>query len=320
MADEIVVRNHSDLVQKVAREIARDSPKLADLGPEELERLARLVVVEGLRDELKNQVELEKINYAAERETFLAAASRTGSKHTRRAYASALKRLDAWAASKDLAVLVMKPRDADDYAKSLSAGGCASASVRRDINAASSFFTWLERRHESIRNPFRGTKARPAQKAAKEIDLPSEAELKVILRALPPKLRAAAVVMASRGLRVGALPGLKLRAGRFTTFSKGKEFSGELPPEALKAIKAAGLGAQPFVDTTASRLADSFRYTVEKLYAAGKLSALYSVHDLRHYYATKQYEASPDMYRLKSLLGHASIQVTEKYLKGLKIL
>lgn len=315
MADEIVARNHADLVQKVARRIARYSPKLADLEPAALERLAKVVVVEGLRDELKIQVELEKIDYRAEREAFLTTASRTKSEHTEKAYGAALDRLDTWAATKGLAVLVMKPKHADDYAYALSAEGRASASVRRDIAAASAFFTWLERRHDSIRNPFRGTKARPQARAKKTVAVPSADELAAILAELPPRIRAASVVMASRGLRVGALPSLAIRGGRFTTRSKGKDLAGELPAEALAALK--GLGAKPFANLTIGQIADSFRYVTGKLFKAGKLAARYSVHDLRHFYALGQYREKPDLYRLKTLLGHASIQVTETYLRGL---
>ena len=132
---------------------------------------------------------------------------------------------------------------------------------------------------------------------------------------LPPRTRAAAVVMATRGLRVGALPELSIRGGRFITRSKGKDLSGELPPQALAAVK--GLGSKPFVKLTAAQLADSFRYATGKLFKAGKLSTRYSVHDLRHYYAMDEYRARQDLYRLKTLLGHASIGVTEAYLQGL---
>jgi site-specific recombinase XerD len=313
-----VKENGNGMVRELAARIARESPDLADLSPKQLEVLAKAVVFDDLKNGLKRRADLARIDYQSERKTFLAVAGRTRSPHTRRAYSAALDRLDTWAEAREFAVLEIKPKDADDYAYSLRVGDRASASVRRDLAAASSFFTWLERRHESIRNPFRGSKARPEQKAKKEIALPSEAELKIILESLPPIVRAAAVVMASRGLRVGALPGLKLRAGRFTTISKGKRLSGELPVEALVAIKKTGLGAQPFANTSAAKLADSFRYTVEKL--AGKLAARYSVHDLRHLYAVRQYQASPDIYKLKNLLGHASIQVTERYLKGLEVL
>lgn len=285
------------------------------MDPWQLTALAKAVVVDNLKADLKRRAELAGIDYQGERKTFLTVAGRSKSLHTRRAYSAALDRLDTWAVTRTLAVLEMKPLHADDYAYSLATEGRAPASVRRDIAAASSFFSWLERRYESIRNHFRGTKARPQPRPRKPIDVLKAEDLAPTLAELPPRMRAAVVVMASRGLRVGALPGLSIRAGRFMTRSKGKDLSGELPSEALAALK--GLGAKPFADLTAAKLADAFRYATGKLFKSGKLKACYSVHDLRHFYALQEYRARPDLYRLKTLLGHASIGVTEAYLKGL---
>ncbi len=307
--------NDSADIRQLVRQIVRESPQLADLSKEQLEVLARAVVVDNMKEDLARRVELAKIDYQAERATFLKNAGRTRSPHTERAYRAALDKLEAWAATKGLAVLEMGFKDADDYAYSLSAEGRAAASVNRDIAVASAFFSWIERRHDSIRNPFRGTKARPKPEAKRDFAVPPEAGLSAILAQLHGPIRAAAVVMATRGLRVGALPGLSIRDGRFITTSKGKKISGDLPPEALKALK--GLGAKPFADMTETRIADQFRYAVEKLFKAGELKAVYSVHDLRHYYAIQQYRADKDIYRLKGLLGHASIGVTERYLRSI---
>jgi len=82
MADAIIERRHGDHVPEIARRIARRAPKLADLGTKELKRLVPVVVAEGLRDELRAAVRVEKIDYHAERELFIARASRTGSART----------------------------------------------------------------------------------------------------------------------------------------------------------------------------------------------------------------------------------------------
>jgi hypothetical protein len=58
-----------------------------------------------------------------------------------------------------------------------------------DTPAASSFLTWMERRHASLRNPFRGTKARPVKAARRAAAYPSADELAVILDALAPETR-----------------------------------------------------------------------------------------------------------------------------------
>jgi integrase len=212
----------------------------------------------------------------------------------------------------------MKPKDADDFAYALAAEGRASASVRRDIAAASSFFAFIERRYDAIRNPFRGTKARPEGKAKRAAAYPSEAEAAVILNTLAPEARAAAAVMLFRGLRVGALLSLSIRGGRFMARSKGKDISGALPAEALAAIRAAGLDSRrPFAGTTETKLADAIRKRTAKLAEAGTISAAYSAHDFRHLYAVTEYRKDRDLYQVSKFLGHASIQVTEDYLRGL---
>ena len=51
---------------------------------------------------------------------------------------------------------------------------------------------------------------------------------------------------------------------------------------------------------------------------AGRLDARYSVHDLRHAFAVRFYAGSGhDLYATKQALGHASVAVTERYLRSL---
>jgi site-specific recombinase XerD len=51
--------------------------------------------------------------------------------------------------------------------------------------------------------------------------------------------------------------------------------------------------------------------------ARGKLKAKYSVHDLRHAFAVTLYGQTHDIYQVKQALGHASVSVTEGYLRSL---
>jgi hypothetical protein len=72
-----------------------------------------------------------------------------------------------------------------------------------------------------------------------------------------------------------------------------------------------------FAETTATRLSDSIRKRAIDLSDLEKLVAPYSAHDLRHLYAVTEYRKDRDIYRVSKLLGRASIQVTETYLRGL---
>jgi len=308
-------------VHDMAQRIAMEAPTLAHLNNEQLEQIAQIVMTQRLTAELHNAVNLAGIDYSAERETFLNNAGRTGSKHTRRSYSKALERLETYASRAHITPLELTPARADDFIYSIK-GTAAANSIRRDIAACSSFFTWLERRHEGIKNPFRGTKARPVSNTEKVLTIPkTTAEVKKIIAALPENEAAAVSVMAFRGLRIGALPGLDITGERFKTTSKGKTITGTLPQNVLSAIKAADFPdkRRPFSNDTPEALARRIEYHIDKLHKAGKIATAYSCHDFRHFYAITEYKKDHDIKRLQSLLFHAGIQITEKYLRSLNI-
>ena len=306
------------LVKTVARRIAEDSPRLADLGEEELEKLARVVVAESLKDDLRREADLARIDYLAERDRYLQRASRTGSRHTLRSYRTALERLEAWCSKEGISPLELTPALADDFIESEKAAGGSPATVQLRVAAASSFWTWLERRHVELRNPFRGTRSRPAKKARRTLAVPSDLEVRILEAEAEPELQAAIVMMGQGGLRVGALPGLSITGNRWHSTTKGKEQSGKVPEEAREAITRAGLPLRsPFAGLTAAAIADRFRRLAIKLHGAGKLQARYSVHDLRHAFAVRLYEATKDVYAVEKALGHANVSVTETYLRSL---
>jgi integrase len=261
------------------------------------------------------QAALSGINYQNEKETFLASAGKTDSPHTRTAYRAALCRLDAWAAGRGAAVHELSAAQSDDFIYSLKTGGRSNASTRLDAAACSSFFTFLERRHNTVKNPFRGTKARPEKKAAKETIIPTKTEVDVILYHLPPSDALAASLAAFRGLRAGALPELRITGNRFTSRSKGKDIAGELPPEVVKRLGP--LQKRPFAGTKANTLEHRIARTIARLAKAGKVGAPYSCHDLRHFYAVTEYRKDRDIYRLKgSVVFYEGLHLVNDVAKG----
>lgn len=318
MADAFIEHRHGDLVRDVARTIAKEAPRLSDLGEAELEKLARVVVAESLRDELKAAVQLEKIDYPSERARFLARASRTGSTHTTKAYRTALQRLEAWSSRQGVPVLELTPAQADDWIESEKGQGRAPSSVRLSVSGVSAFWTWLERRDAELRNPFRGTRSRPVNKPRRKLAVPTPQEIELLQAFAAPPLRAAIVAMARMGLRVGGLPGLSIYGERWTTTTKGQEQSGQVPDDVRKELERAGLPLRsPFAQLTASQIADRFRLLVGRLLKAGQVQERYSVHDLRHAFAVGLYQACHDVYQVKTALGHSSVSATERYLRSL---
>lgn len=131
-------------------------------------------------------------------------------------------------------------------------------------------------------------------------------------------LRAIIVVLSEFGLRAGALPTLSITGERYICTTKGREQSGKVPEAVRRAIMRAGLPLRaPFAERTVGQIEDALRYLSGKLHLEGKITARYSAHDLRHAFALRFYRATRDVYAVKVALGHATVQVTENYLKGL---
>jgi site-specific recombinase XerC len=308
---------------EMALRIKREAPTLADLAPDQLEMIAKLVMTQRLAAELNSAVNIAGIDWRKERETFL---SDTRSEHTSRAYAAALDRLEAWAGREGLNPLELSPGKADAFIRELKTEARAAASTRRDIAAVSAFYTWLERYHAAIKNPVRGTRIRPPNENKKETVIPTAKDYAVIMSGVPTVERAILAVLSLRGLRAGALPTLERKGEKYHGKSKGKllmegQTAGiTLPAAALDAIKAAGLDIKkPFAWTNANAIERRINYRIGKLHKAGAIAAPYSCHDLRHYFAVQEYEKDKDIVRVSKLLNHANVSITQNYLRGLGV-
>ena len=312
-------------VQDMAVRIAREAPTLADLAPDQLEQIARMVMAQRLTRELDAAANLAGIDWQKEKAVFLANAGQ--SEHTRRGYKNAIARLDAWAARHNANPLELTPAQADDFIYSLRNEKSektgienSPATVRTAAAAVSSFYTFLHRRHSAVDNPFRGTRARPKEKAVRALAVPSDKEVKIILKELPPPEAAAVSIMAGLGLRAGALPTLEKRGDRYRVTSKGKSFNVDLATEMIRRVTAAGFSLRaPFVGKTANSIELAVAYHIKKLYLAGKLAAAYSCHDFRHYAASREYKKDKDIKRVRDFLHHSSISITERYLRSLGV-
>lgn len=307
-------------IDAVVKQYLNGKLTLDELTPEQLKIIIQAVQIDDLKKDFSRKADLAQIDYEQERETFINNAGKTASKNTKITYSRSINLLEAWARKKGISILEMKPKDADDFIYSMLADKISPYTIHLNISACSSFFSFIERRYDFIRNPFRGTKARPKKKSVRALNVPTDAEISRIITTLKNPYKAATVIMIEQGLRVGALETMIIRDDRYTAFSKGKEISGVLTNESLKAIRKAKLDKkQPFRIITTEKIKDHFKYIAKKLHRSGQVSAIFSVHDLRHAFAIKHYTQDKDIYRLKEQLHHASIQVTENYLKGLKI-
>jgi site-specific recombinase XerD len=269
-----------------------------------------MVIVKELRDDLKRAADAERVDFPAERDRFLGTLH---SPHTARLYRRGLDRLETYAASRGVPVVSLTGAIVDDWIGHEQKGRAAAATVRAYTAAGSAWFTWLERRNDTVRNPFRGTRAMPARKSVRTLAVPSAEEVAAMLAAADPTMRAAIVVMSRCGLRVGALPSLTVRGGRWNATSKGKEVNGPCPADVIKALEPLGL-RNPFEGLSAGGIAMRFRRLMVKT------GGPYSVHDLRHYCAVQAYQEGHDIYAVSRLLNHSGVAVTQTYLRSLALL
>src|SRR5208283_4117926 len=241
----------SFIAERIA-EIAESLPELEELSPEAATQIMRLAVVDELKDQVRRRVAAERLDWEAERATFI---SDKVSPRTRVVYDRALALLEAWMATHKLTPSDITPREADDFIRELRGrqgrqGKPSDAdTVRLVVSVCSSFFTFLERRDATIRNPFRGTKIRP-RSTWPVATIPTREELAILIEEAHPVLAAALAVAAETGLRVGAFPALSIREeGRYWTISKAKQVVGSDPlsKEAKRMIHVARLDPQqPF--------------------------------------------------------------------------
>lgn len=310
-------------------------------------RLLQAVAVDELKEEIKKSKIINSYDYEELKLHFLNMFS---SKETRKAYNAALKKLEEFIfpqaarsgkneseIKKALSykIFSLSPLEADLFIESLNKK-YSSLTVIRDTGAVSSFYAFFERLTQNkILNPLRGTRSRPKKKAlcrgrffASEIVTPEkllavESDIKTIIENVScrnMKLKACILIMAYRGLRAGSFENLKTDYVNFMTITKGKKIEGVFPSDLTEKLKALSKGKKiDFSTLRAERLESLFKYYTSRLYSAGLIKYKYSCHDMRHFYALKNYLETKDIYRVSKLLFHTSVNVTENYLKGLNV-
>jgi len=266
--------------------------------------------------EYDRRLDLARIDPNAELEAFLSSARGAS---TRKAYAAGLRRFGAWCEASGLHPMAVTPGQADDYLNSLQSLNLSAATLRQIQAAASSFFTWLGRRHAWIRNPFLGTRQGARRQASKEILVPTTEEVRRLLEILPAPEAAFLSFLAFVGLRVDGTAAVTLREDRYTTRSKGKDLVGTVPAEVLGALSKADLSkTRPFEERPSESWRNRLSYLIRQAKKTGVVRFAYSPHSFRHYYALAEYETTKDLYRLQRLLGHSSITTTTEYLRRLR--
>lgn len=211
-------------------------------------------------------------------------------------------------------------------------------SIKMYLSATSSFFTQLERWEDIAKNPFRGQKRNFYTYDGDSNVIPTKEEVEALIKsylndknaigrgshfkrkaAVP--MASAILIMAYRGLRIGAFEALQVKeGGSFMAYSKGKEVKGRLTDgitgkDLYTGLKSIGYkpGDKFPAPTTIQRNVDR---RIVQLFTVKK----FSCHSFRHFFAVNEYLADNNILRVKRLLNHASVVVTERYLDRLRVL
>ena len=301
-------------LKNLGKQIADSIPALADLSEKQLKDVASWYLKKKRTDDMESLVKASSIDLDLSRTQFLALYD---SQYTKKSYTDSLNRFESFCKKKNKDYLSMTVSLADEWILTERQENRSSASIRKDVSAVSSFYSFLERQH-NIKNIFRGTKARPKNSPKKELQIPDENDFEIILKNVPGELSIIIQLMAKLGLRAGAFENLSLFGNVLTTNSKGKEIKMNVSDEISEFFDVNKIAKKcPFAKWKAHRIENLIRYYTEKLYKQGKIKAVYSAHDFRHYFATREYSVNKDIYRISKLLNHSSIQTTQIYLRSL---
>lgn len=315
--------NISDMARTIGENL-RTVAGLDGLTDNEKIMLLKSVVFDMKKDSLKKEIAIHAVDYDSAKADFLTQKA-AKSKHTAARYARALTVFEAYCNERGICPFEVRTAAARDFAHAYLATvneGTYSPATRRSIvDAVSSFFNFSEALFEEVgmtlANPFRHVEKVKKQSTRALCFPKSRDEVNTMISAFSPVLACITYIMATTGLRIGAFSGMQISGREYRTTSKGKQVRGKLDSTAAKMIKAlcAENPEQPFADCDTVKLKNLFKYYTKRLFKEGRIRAAYSPHDIRHYYAYTEYAKDKDIYRVKQLLNHADIRITEVYLR-----
>ena len=142
--------------------ILENTPTLDNLTVEQFTKAVTRRNENKIVNDLDKLINIKQIDYENEKAVFLNNVSKTKSNATKDGYYYSLQEMEKYCALQGIETpLLFTPAMADDYIYYLSSTArnkfnkpLAPATVRRDVAGASSFFTFLARRHDYIKNPF----------------------------------------------------------------------------------------------------------------------------------------------------------------------
>jgi len=322
---ELVSNKLSKQIKKIL-----NSPELNDLNEAQIEKLAKSIVIDNLKEQLKTEVKKSTLDIETLKDKWLLTFN---SDSTRINYNHNVEQFLKWLGIKS--IIDLKAIEADDYLQFLKNSGLQAGTIRFRIAAASSFSNYLRRADVIQNNYFLKIKGLPKTKEELKI-IPSDEDIAIIEEELLNELnatgtgcmgkqRSAKVMMIvlsiikNHALRIGALETLTVdKNGKFIADSKADTVRGILNPECMTLIKEFNMDLNHLFKTyTTASLKKQFERFLTRLYKDKKIDTIFSPHDFRHYAACSYYKRKLDIFATMKFLNHKNVSTTQIYLKGL---
>jgi len=313
-----------------------ESKTLNTLNEKELEYISKQLLVDRLKNELNLEIKRTQVDLDSLQDRWINGFK---SSATRETYGKGLQIFFDWLELQQKDVFNINALDADDYVRYLNKQYTMDNSIRERIAAVSSFFSFLERHDIINKNHFKGCRRPPRPFETKNSEeIPEEEDLNTIIKALYEELNAEGrgsagkrrqartliaviSVIQHQGIRCGALPSFTIdKNGRYTAESKGREVRGTINEETRNILDTLSFDvAKPFWEMKVNTIQKSFERFCKRLYLEGKITTVYSLHDLRHYAAVRHYEEEKDIISTQRYLGHGSVATTQVYLATINV-
>jgi site-specific recombinase XerD len=277
-----VVDNQINGLIKNGIDFVRDELKF---NPNLREKVIKKVVEKKIVDEFEYDYDISEIKLGNELKEFL--DSPTLSDITKKNYKKWINNFFEYCNKEKINFLKIKRCHVDNYLSYLGQN-YSSNSVRSYIMGICSFYKFLIYRYPKLfsLNPFHGLKL-PKIRLVRRIDIVCDNDVKELKKEFKRIGRDDIIcvidLICKYGFRIGIFENMKIDDnGNWKSVSKGSELKGKFNKIELKRIKSSGI-----LNLSKSTIQNIIQRYSNKLFKNRIIGSPFSVHDLRHYYITK---------------------------------
>jgi integrase len=186
------------------------------------------------------------------------------------------------------------------------------------VKSISSFYTELQKNTDGIiMNYFLGNGIKYSEKVQELKELPTIEDIQTLISNCSKKTSLAIRIMSETALRLGAMEKMVISKNKkgytYQSYSKGKIVTGKVSKELVDFIGHTGKVFNEWTKKDYSKVQKEIIKSKKKYNLCfGSLA-----HSFRHYSACKLYEETKDIMKVKKLLNHLNVSVTQYYLERL---